>query len=380
VNPDTNESSPQALQNSDADKSWIERKAEYYDSIKGNLRDYQRDDGFADGFSASFNGAKITYTAPDNVNVSTNAKIEVFETIVNDPDNKGKSINFADMPHDMAIRLAAACVLNNKKMSGNIPQFTPEDINMLRQELGDRFALFERKLTRRDNADTNETPRENTEATSRNDNAQDAPKRNELSTTEFSEEDKQKISQALDNQVEMARLIRDGQPSAENAEAMARYNELSANDRADKMMLAKYFYQNPEAFKEIITAKLNEGGENKLTDEQAKIAGKIDELKKRRDNRTTAPEGGTSFADDRKARREEVDNINKARLGISDEFTDSKGVKHTKLEGDALDKFINNNRITGYTYERLGGKDAEFKAKCDSINPPRPAHSNERSN
>ena len=219
VNPDTNESSPQALQNSDADKSWIERKAEYYDSIKGNLRDYQRDDGFANGFSAdrkstrlNSNGAKITYTAPDNVNVSTNAKIEVFETIVNDPDNKGKSINFADMPHDMAIRLAAACVLNNKKMSGNIPQFTPEDINMLRQELGDRFALFERKLTRRDNADTNETPRENTEATSRNDNAQDAPKRNELSTTEFSEEDKQKISQALDNQVEMARLIRDGQP------------------------------------------------------------------------------------------------------------------------------------------------------------------------
>ncbi len=370
VNADNNNAP--SSQNSD-DKDWIRRKAEYYNSIKDSLQNYQRDESFTEGFSATFNGAKVTYTAPDNVNVSSNAKIEVFETIVKDPENAGKNINFAEMPHDMAIRLAAACVLNGKKMSGNVPQFTPEDISMLRQELGARYAEFERKLRHRE-----EPTDQNTDV---------APKRNELSTKEFSDEDKQKISQALDNQVESAKLIRDkisfdndGKPTSDDADALARYTELAKNDKTDKMMLAKYFYQNPEEFKGIIVAKLNEGGENNFTAEQTRIADKIEELKKRRDYRDSAPAGSTSFIEDRKARQAEIDSINRAKLGLSAEFTDSKGVKHSKLDGDALDSFIQKSKITAHTYERLGGTDADIKAKCNTLNPPSIANTHERTN
>ena len=63
-------------------------------------------------------------------------------------DNIGRPINFGEnMPHDMAVRLAAACVLHGNKMIGNVPELTPEDMQLLKNELGDRFGEFEKKLS-----------------------------------------------------------------------------------------------------------------------------------------------------------------------------------------------------------------------------------------
>ena len=97
-------------------------------------------------FEAQVEGGTVHYSSPDNVSISNDAKIKTFEAVMMEPDNVGRPINFGEnMPHDMAIRLAAACVLHGNKMIGNVPELSAEDMNLLKAELGDRFEDFQKK-------------------------------------------------------------------------------------------------------------------------------------------------------------------------------------------------------------------------------------------
>ncbi len=122
---------------------WVQKKIDDYTAMSaaGKITDFTYDKENKTEFVASFDGATIHYSSPDNVNVSENAGIKVFETILNEPDNQNRTINFADnMPHDTAIHLKAACLLNGRAMTGAQPEFTDADLQKLSQELGpERF-------------------------------------------------------------------------------------------------------------------------------------------------------------------------------------------------------------------------------------------------
>lgn len=134
----------------DKPKTWVQRKIEHYTELAqtGKIADFTYDKENKTEFVASFNNASIHYTSEDNVQISDNAGIKVFETILNEEENKNRNINFAqNMPHDMAIRLKAACMLHDRNMGGEIPDFTQADLEKLSQELGaERFRELQEKI------------------------------------------------------------------------------------------------------------------------------------------------------------------------------------------------------------------------------------------
>ncbi|MEE6207075.1 MAG: hypothetical protein VZR95_03365 [Alphaproteobacteria bacterium] len=128
---------------------WIARKAAYYKGLSENnqINNYERDETVQDGFAASFNEAKIHYSSPNNVAVSKEAGLNVFDAMLKEPDNQGRRVNFsADMPPEMAARLYAACLINGNEMGGSVPQLTEEQ---LRTALGDEYAVFQQKMAER---------------------------------------------------------------------------------------------------------------------------------------------------------------------------------------------------------------------------------------
>ena len=134
---------PQEEKQPEKPLDWVQKKIDDYTAMSaaGKIADFTYDKENKTEFVASFDGATIHYSSPDNVNVSENAGIKVFETILNEPDNQNRTINFADnMPHDTAIHLKAACLLNGRAMTGAQPEFTEADLQKLSQELGpERF-------------------------------------------------------------------------------------------------------------------------------------------------------------------------------------------------------------------------------------------------
>lgn len=129
---------------------WIARKAAYYKGLSDNnqINNYERDETVQDGFAASFNEAKIHYSSPNNVAVSKEAGLNVFDAMLKEPDNQGRRVNFSpDMPPEMAARLYAACLINGNDMGGNVPQLTEEQ---LKAALGDEeYAVFQQKMAER---------------------------------------------------------------------------------------------------------------------------------------------------------------------------------------------------------------------------------------
>lgn len=128
---------------------WVQKKIDHYTELaqSGQIRGFSYDKENKKEFKASFNDASILYTSENNVQVSEKAEIQVFETILNEEENKNRDINFAEnMPHDMAMRLKAACLLHGRNMIGAQPEFTPEDLEKLSQELGpERFKEFQER-------------------------------------------------------------------------------------------------------------------------------------------------------------------------------------------------------------------------------------------
>ena len=102
---------------------WVKEKAEWYkaQAEEGKIENYEQDTS-KEGFAAKFNNAEIHYSSPDDVTVSPDADYKVFDTMLKEPDNKGRPIEFPDnASKEIATRLYAACVLNGNPMQGAVP-------------------------------------------------------------------------------------------------------------------------------------------------------------------------------------------------------------------------------------------------------------------
>ncbi len=101
---------------------WVKEKAEWYkaQAEEGKIENYEQDTS-KEGFAAKFNNAEIHYSSPDDVTVSPDADYKVFDTMLKEPDNKGRPIEFPDnASKEIATRLYAACVLNGNPMQGAV--------------------------------------------------------------------------------------------------------------------------------------------------------------------------------------------------------------------------------------------------------------------
>ncbi len=102
---------------------WVKKKAEHYEKLAadGKIQGYEQDKS-KEGFAAKLENAEIHYSSPDNVTVSPDAGYKVFATMLQEPDNQGRPIEFPDnASKEIATRLYAACVLHGNPMQGAVP-------------------------------------------------------------------------------------------------------------------------------------------------------------------------------------------------------------------------------------------------------------------
>ena len=326
---------------------WVKEKAEWYknEAQKNNIKDYEQTQADTNGFSASFNGAAIHYASKDSVAVSKQAGIEVFETMLSEPHNQGRVVNFApDMSPEMAARLIAACVLHGNEMT-NAPQLTKEMADLLKQELGDnRFEEFKQKLEAH----------------------QQQPEQVQENAQKKTESQKEQLKQAMLEQYEMSQMEKDGKvtvlashlpessPYVKNEncsdEEFAKYLAMQEHAKENKQMLIDAFQKDQTVLRSLMQELMTEKNISKIASLRAQAHSNI------RD----------SSAEERKARqtanRLENDNILKAQLGITDEYKAADGTIYKPLVGEALKEFVDKTSGLAYSYGRLGGKNEEFAA------------------
>ncbi len=108
---------------------WVAEKAKWYadKARKEEIQGYEQDTS-KEGFAAKFENAEIHYSSPDNVTVSPDAGYKVFDTMLEEPDNQGRPIEFPDnASKEVATRLYAACVLHGNPMQGAVPTELDEE-------------------------------------------------------------------------------------------------------------------------------------------------------------------------------------------------------------------------------------------------------------
>ena len=119
-----NEGTPQPEDKTNEETpDWVTEKAKWYkaQAEAGEIENYEQDTS-KEGFAAKFNNAEIHYSSPDEVTVSQDAEYKVFDTMMKEPDNKGRPIEFPDnASKEVTTRLYAACVLNGNPMQGAVP-------------------------------------------------------------------------------------------------------------------------------------------------------------------------------------------------------------------------------------------------------------------
>lgn len=119
-----NEGTPQPEDKTNEETpDWVTKKAKWYkaQAEAGEIENYEQDTS-KEGFAAKFNNAEIHYSSPDEVTVSQDAEYKVFDTMMKEPDNKGRPIEFPDnASKEVTTRLYAACVLNGNPMQGAVP-------------------------------------------------------------------------------------------------------------------------------------------------------------------------------------------------------------------------------------------------------------------
>lgn len=265
-NPNTNEDAPEIA-------DWIKKKIQdYQDMADGKiegcpkLEGYKHDESIKDGFAADLNGGRIHYSSPDNVTVSKESGLKVFEVLVSEPDNKGRPVNFgSNLDHEQAVKLMAACLLHDNPVGENAPKLSEADIKAIEAELKDRpedLAKFQEKIVpylqaQQQNTDTNEG---------------EQPKTEEPKEKPFDDETKKQIKEALNNQYEMASMESSGKIAfsgeGENIvtfkgkdctdEEFERYGELKGKQNADKKFLAEKFVENPGGMRAIINDMIKE--------------------------------------------------------------------------------------------------------------------------
>lgn len=254
--------------NPEIDDTWIKKKIkDYQDMADGKiegcpkLNGYVHDKDIRDGFAASFNGGHIHYTGPDNVTVSKESGLIIFETLVTEPDNRGRPVNFGpNLEHEQAVKLLAACLIHDNQLGNNVPHLTEEDLKMIENELKDRpedLKKFQEKTS------TQAKPQQ------QNTDSNDAP---EAKENPFDDKTKKQIKEALDNQYEMASMERSGKIAftgkGETAvpvkgtdcsdDDFKKYNELKGKQEEDKKFLAEKFVENPAEMRAIINEMIKE--------------------------------------------------------------------------------------------------------------------------
>lgn len=266
-NPNTNEDAPEVA-------DWIKRKIENYQKMANGeiegcpkLEGYKHDESIKDGFAADFNGGHIHYSSPDNVTVSKESGLKVFEVLVSEPDNKGRPVNFGpNLDHEQAVKLMAACLLHDNPVGENAPKLSEADIKAIEAELKERpedLAKFQEKIVpylqaQQQNTDSNEG---------------EQPKTEEPKEKSFDDETKKQIKEALNNQYEMAAMENSGkvhilgngegavlQKDVKNCtdDEFAKYGELKGKQDADKKFLAEKFIENPDGMRAIVSEMIKE--------------------------------------------------------------------------------------------------------------------------
>lgn len=389
---------PKTIEEAPAVADWIQRKIkDYQDMADGKiegcpkLEGYQHDDSVKNGFAASFNGGSIHYTSPDNVIVSKESGLIIFETLVTEPDNRGRPVNFGpNLDHEQSVKLLAACLIHGNEVGNNPPQLSEEDLKMLETELsgrttvvdGKEVSLFETlKPQLKQYTFTKDDKRENTDI------SDDEPKA-------FDDETRGKIKEALDNQYKMAAIESSGKVAYSGEgkgavivktekcsdEEFAEYNKLKEKQVDDKNFLAKKFVENPEGIralmKELVNEKINGKLSGRTEEEKNDLAAarqvQIAALRARREALAGTKEGTTQLDEhnDRTSRVAKLQEDMSIALGIKEPSEEQKNAGMKALEGEKLADYIQKNNISKFTYSRLlamenKGKEPDKQKKAD---------------
>lgn len=293
--PNTNEDAPEVA-------DWIKRKIENYQKMANGeiegcpkLESYKHDESIKDGFAADFNGGHIHYSSPDNVTVSKESGLKVFEVLVSEPDNKGRPVNFGpNLDHEQAVKLMAACLLHDNPVGENAPKLSEADIKAIEAELKDRpedLAKFQEKIVpylqaQQQNTDSNEG---------------EQPKTEEPKEKSFDDETKKQVKEALEHQYKLSALEAkgvvekddnkkivfgdDGNPKKSALADKKDYYEyielrnktIKVDDKeiGEKEFLAQKFVENPGEVRELVNTIVNDMHKEKINairDKKAKIA------------------------------------------------------------------------------------------------------------
>lgn len=288
----TNEEAPEIA-------DWIKKKIQdYQDMADGKIEGcpklggYRHDESIKDGFAADFNGGHIHYTSPDNVIVSKESGLIVFETLVTEPDNRGRPVNFgSNLDHEQAVKLLAACLLHDNPIGENAPQLSEADLKLIEAELKDRpddLAAFKEKAQA-----YTKSQQQNTAA-----NEGEQPQPIEKA---FDDETKKQVKEALEHQYKLSALEAkgvvekddnkkivfgdDGNPKKSALADQKDYDEyielrnktIKVDDKeiGEKEFLAQKFVENPGEVRELVNTIVNDMHKEKinaLRDKMAKTA------------------------------------------------------------------------------------------------------------
>lgn len=372
-----------AENNPPANSDWIQKKIEYYSSISDKLTDYKHDETVTDGFKASFNNAEIHYTSPDNCVVSKDADLTVYETLLKEPDNQGRPVNFGpNLEPQQAKNLMVACLIQGNPIGANAPELSEEDIKAIRESLADKkpealeafnknLEAYQAKLQTNNNQESleNSGAAENTSST-------------------FSKDDTDHIKNALTSQYEIASMMKDGvvkvmstgngENSAVAFEAgtmkndngenvptddatVQKFREMYLKSDEEKNFLAEKFKENPEAFKKVLGDMVRENSEMNEKNEAGKLTdANREKIAALREARKDIVRG--QMTDEQKSAHEKKmddrDRVLAARLGIIPEAYSTaptkegeapKKIEKDKDNGKALADKLGAERVAALT-------------------------------
>lgn len=355
------------------DEEWFVKKRKYYDEhfLGKEGYNYQPDETVKNAFAAHISGGYIHYASKDNVTVSKESGLTVFEVLVTEDDNKGRAVNFGpNLEHKQAVLLLAACLIHDNPPGNNPPKLTVEDLAMLKEELKDRKVTIDGKEVPLYDvlAPKLEKYKEVIEEKVNTDTKNYEPKA-------FDEETKGKIKEALEDQYKLSALEdkgadkavttdKDGNPIESEYDKL-KNKKIKVGDKevSEKEFLAEKFKENPGEVRAIVKDLINEKTGRK--EEEATIADRVEMVRLK-----SRAKGDDKNADGSKTEGKEAEEKFRAnRLQkLQEEMKIALGIikKDGKkaLEGEELEKYIKDNNITAYTYGRLGGQDEEIAKKC----------------
>ena len=294
-------------ENSDELPDWVKKKiADYQEMAESKidgyleLKNYKPDKGLTDSFGASFNGGHIHYSDKDNVTVSKESGLSVFEVLVSEPDNKGRMVNFGpNLDHDQAVKLLAACLLHDNPLGTNVPQLSPEDVRGIEIELKDRpddLQKFREEIAPyvqsvNQNADTREEDKESKEKPFDDPTRKDIKEALEHQYKLSALEAKGVVEKDADKKVIIGDDNKPKKSATANQSDYDEYIELREkkvkvgdNEISEKEFLAQKFMENPGEVRALVNSIVEDMHKEKV----ASIREKMAQLNKTEDGKSDA--------------------------------------------------------------------------------------------